>query len=56
MARPLGVLDVIVIAVLVVLAALLIYFLQPLVIAIAIIAAAYLIYRWYTGRRVIRVT
>ena len=55
MARQLGVLDWLVIAVLVILAALVIYFLQPLVIVIAILAVAYLIYRWYTGRRTIRV-
>jgi hypothetical protein len=55
MARPLRVLDWVVIAVLVILAALVIYLLRPLVIAIAIIAVAYLIYRWYTGRRLVRV-
>jgi hypothetical protein len=42
--------------VLVILAALVIYLLRPLVIAIAIIAVAYLIYRWYTGRRLVRVS
>jgi hypothetical protein len=54
MARPLRALDWVVIAALVILAAILIIFLQPLVIAIAIIAAGYFIYRWYTGRRLIR--
>jgi hypothetical protein len=54
MARPLRALDWVVIAVLVILAALVIYLLRPLVIAIAIIAVGYIIYRWYTGRRLIR--
>ncbi|MDQ3852676.1 MAG: hypothetical protein M3299_07570 [Thermoproteota archaeon] len=54
MARPLRALDWAVIAALVIVAALLIIFLQPLVIAIAIIAAGYFIYRWYTGRRLVR--
>ncbi|HEX2558145.1 MAG TPA: hypothetical protein VHK86_07470 [Nitrososphaera sp.] len=56
MARPLRVLDWVVIAALVILAALVIYLLRPLVIAIAIIAVGYLIYRWYTGRRLVRVS
>ena len=56
MARPLGTIDWAVIAVLVIVAALLIYFLRPLVILIAIGVAAYLIYRWYTGRRMIRIS
>ena len=54
MARPLRTLDWAVIAVLVIVAAIVIYLLWPLVIAIAIIAAGYFIYRWYTGRRLIR--
>lgn len=54
MARPLRALDWVVIAVLVILAALVIYMLRPLVIAIAIIAVGYIIYRWYTGRRLVR--
>jgi hypothetical protein len=56
MARPLRALDWIVIAALVILAAVLIYVLWPLIIAIAIIAAGYFIYRWYTGRRLIRMS
>jgi hypothetical protein len=56
MTRPLRALDWIVIAVLVILAALVIYLLRPLVIAVAIIAVGYLIYRWYTGRRLVRVS
>jgi hypothetical protein len=48
MARPLGALDWLVIAALIIIAAIIIYFLWPLAIAIAIIAAAYFIYRWYT--------
>jgi hypothetical protein len=54
MARPLRALDWVIIAVLVILAALVIYLLRPLVIAIAIIAVGYIIYRWYTGRRLVR--
>jgi hypothetical protein len=56
MARPLSALDWVVIAVLIVLAAIVIYLLRPLVIAIAIIAIAYLIYRWYTGRKLVRLS
>jgi hypothetical protein len=56
MARPLRALDWVVIAVLVILAALVIYLLRPLVIAIAIIAVGYIIYRWYTGRRLVRMS
>jgi hypothetical protein len=56
MARPLRALDWLVIAVLVILAALVIYLLRPLVIAIAIIAVGYIIYRWYTGRRLVRMS
>jgi hypothetical protein len=56
MARPLRALDWVVIAVLVILAALVIYLLQPLVIVIAIIAVGYIIYRWYTGRRLVRMS
>jgi hypothetical protein len=44
-----------IIAVLIIIAALLIYFLQPLVIALAIIAAGYFIYRWYTKRKMVRI-
>ena len=54
MARPLRTLDWVVIAALVIVAAIVIYLLWPLVIAIAIIAAGYFIYRWYTGRRLVR--
>lgn len=56
MARPLRALDWVVIAVLVILAALVLYLLRPLVIAIAIIAVGYIIYRWYTGRRMVRMS
>jgi hypothetical protein len=55
MVRPLRLLDWIVIAILVIIAAIVIYLLKPLVIAIAIIAVAYLIYRWYTGKRLVKV-
>jgi Flp pilus assembly protein TadB len=54
MARPLRALDWVVIAALVIVAAIVIYLLWPLVIAIAIIAAGYFIYRWYRGRRLVR--
>ena len=56
MARPLRALDWVVIAALVILAALVIYLLQPLIIVIAIIAVGYIIYRWYTGRRLVRMS
>lgn len=56
MARPLRTLDWLVIAVLVILAAIVIYLLRPLIIAIAVIAVGYLIYRWYTGRRLVRLS
>lgn len=46
-ARPLGILDILIIAALVIVAAIVIYFLWPLVIAIIIIGAAYYIYKWY---------
>ncbi|MDQ3848818.1 MAG: hypothetical protein M3261_07675 [Thermoproteota archaeon] len=54
MARPLRALDWVVIAALVILAAIVIYLLQPLIIVVAIIAVGYIIYRWYTGRRLVR--
>jgi predicted PurR-regulated permease PerM len=54
MARPLRALDWVVIAALVILAAIVIYLLQPLIIVIAIAAVGYIIYRWYTGRRLVR--
>lgn len=47
MARSLGVLDILIIAALIIVAAIVIYFLWPLVIAIIIIGAAYYIYKWY---------
>ena len=56
MARSLGVLDWVVIAALIILAALVIYLLRPLVIVIAILAVGYLIYRWYTGKRLVRMS
>lgn len=56
MARPLRALDWLVIGALVILAAIVIYLMQPLVIVIAIAAVGYLIYRWYTGRRLVRVS
>ena len=56
MARPLNALDWVVIAVLVIVAAVLIYVLRPLVIVIAIAAVGYLIYRWYTGKRLVRLS
>lgn len=56
MARPLRALDWVIIAALVIVAAILIYLLWWLVIAVAIIAAGYFIYRWYTGRRLVRMS
>jgi len=55
MARSMRALDWLIIAVLVIIAALVIYYLWPLAVAIAIIAAAYFIYKWYTGQSSIRV-
>jgi Flp pilus assembly protein TadB len=54
MARPLKALDWVVIAALVILAAIVLWLLKELVIIIAIIAVGYIIYRWYTGRRLVR--
>jgi hypothetical protein len=53
-ARPLGILDIIVIAILIIVAAIVIVFLWPLVVLVAIIAAAYFIYKWYKRERVLR--
>ncbi|HXG06310.1 MAG TPA: hypothetical protein VNI77_03175 [Nitrososphaera sp.] len=50
MARPMGILDWIIVAVLVIVAALVMYFLWPLVVMVAIAAAAYFIYKWYRSR------
>ena len=46
-ARPLGVLDVLITAVLVIAAAMVIYFLWPLIVAIIIIGAAYYLFHCY---------
>ncbi len=54
MARALGIVDLAIIAILIIIAAAIIYLLRPLVIAIAIIAAGYLVYRWYTGKGLVR--
>lgn len=53
MARPLGMIDWLVIIALIIIAAVIIYFLWPLAVAVAIIAAAYFIYKWYTGQRTV---
>jgi uncharacterized protein HemY len=50
-ARPLGITDILIIAALIIVAAIVIYFLWPLVIAIVIIGAAYYIYKWYRYKR-----
>ena len=55
MARPMRALDWLIILALVIIAALVIYFLWPLAVAIVIIAAAYFIYKWYTGQGTVRV-
>jgi 4-hydroxybenzoate polyprenyltransferase len=55
MARALGAADWLVLAVLIIIAGIIIYFLTPLAVVIAIVAAAYFIYRWYTGRQTISV-
>ncbi|MDQ4050746.1 MAG: hypothetical protein M3093_03965 [Thermoproteota archaeon] len=54
MARPLRALDWVIIAVLVIIAAVVLWFIRELVIVLVIIAVGYIIYRWYTGRRLIR--
>lgn len=51
MARSLRAVDWLVLAVLIVIAAIIIYFVTPLAILIAIAAAAYFIYKWYVGDR-----
>ncbi len=51
MARSLGILDWLVIAILVIVAIILIFVLWPLVIALVIIGVAYLIYKWYKANR-----
>ena len=56
MARTLNIIDWIVIAILVIIAAVLIYLLRPLVIIIAVALVGYLIYRWYTGKRLVRIS
>jgi hypothetical protein len=50
-ARPLGVLDFLIIAALIIVAAIVIYFLWPLIIAVIIVGAAYYIYKWYRYKR-----
>jgi len=52
MARPLNILDILVIAALIILAAIVIYLLRPLIVVLMIIGVGYLIYRWYTRRKV----
>ena len=51
MARPLSILDIVVIAALIILAAIVIYFLRPLVIILVILGVGYFIYRWYKRRK-----
>lgn len=50
MARPLGILDILIIAALIIIAALVIYFLWPLIVAVVIVGVAYYIYKWYRNR------
>ena len=54
MARPLRMLDWVVIAALVILAAVVIWLIKEFVVVIVIIAVGYIIYRWYTGRSLVR--
>ena len=49
--KPLGILDILIIAALIVVAAVVIYFLWPLIVAIVIIGVAYFIYKWYIKRK-----
>ena len=54
MARPLNILDILVIAALIILAAIVIYLLRPLIIVLVVIGVGYLIYRWYSRRKALR--
>ncbi|HEU4823343.1 MAG TPA: hypothetical protein VFS97_07960 [Nitrososphaeraceae archaeon] len=54
MARPLNILDIVVIAALIILTAIAIYLLRPLIIVQVIIGVGYLIFRWYTHRKALR--
>ena len=51
MARPLNILDMVVIAALIIVAAIVIYLLRPLVVVLVIIGVGYFIYRWYKRRK-----
>jgi hypothetical protein len=50
MTKSLGVLDILIIAALIIIAALVIYFLWPLVVAVVIVGVGYYIYKWYRKR------
>ncbi len=51
MSKPIGILDVIIIAALIVIAAVVVYLLWRLVIAVVLIGVAYYIYKWYVKRK-----
>jgi hypothetical protein len=50
LARPLGILDILIIAALIIIAAVVIYFLWPLIVIVVIIGVGYYIYKWYKRR------
>jgi hypothetical protein len=56
MARPLNVLDIVIIVALIIVAAIVIYLLRPLIVVLVIIGVGYFIYRWYKRRKALRAT
>ena len=56
MARPLNVLDIVIIVALIIGAAIVIYLLRPLIVVLVIIGVGYFIYRWYKRRKALRAT
>ena len=51
MARPLNILDIVVIAALILVAAIVIYLLWPLVVVLVIVGVGYFIHRWYKTQK-----
>jgi len=56
MARPLNVVDIVIIVALIIVAAIVIYLLRPLIVVLVIIGVGYFIYRWYKRRKALRAT
>ncbi len=56
MARPLNVLDILVIVAIIIVAAIVIYLLRPLIVLLVIIGVGYFIYKWYKRRKTLRAT